>query len=49
MPLRFSGTVTCMKNRKDFPKELVKSKANAKRLTQDDSKWVQCVETGIVT
>ena len=41
-------TGTCMTNRKGFPKQLVKSKAEGRKLKQGDFEWVRCHTTGIV-
>ncbi|XP_067950472.1 piggyBac transposable element-derived protein 4-like [Watersipora subatra] len=46
--LQMSGTGTCMTNRKEYPKQLIATKAEARRLEQGDSKWLQCAKTGIV-
>lgn len=45
--LGLSGTGTCMTNRKGFPKAIVKSAPEARRLDQGDSEWLQCQTTGI--
>lgn len=46
--LGLSGSGTCMTNRKGFPKQLVKTKAEARKLTQGQFEWVQCQKTGLV-
>lgn len=46
--LNLSGTGTCMTNRRGFPKSIVVSKGEGRKLKQGDFKWVQCQTTGIV-
>lgn len=46
--LDMSGTGTCMTNRQCYPKDLIKTKAEARRLEQGQSEWLQCHNTGMV-
>ena len=43
-----SGTGTCMTNRKNFPKEIIKSGSDARHLEPGNTEWLQCHNTGIV-